>query len=58
MIEDLYGYIDQILYEFEGQLSLTDIYHMTFKEITYMRKHRSKIREERAKNPTLKDIVG
>nr|DAJ90343.1 MAG TPA: hypothetical protein [Caudoviricetes sp.] len=31
---------------------------MTFKEITYLRKHRAKIREERAKNPTLKDLVG
>ena len=58
MIQDLYDYIDQILYEFDGQLSLNDIYNTTFKEIAYLRKHRLKIREERAKNPTLKDLVG
>jgi len=34
------GYVDDILDEFNGQLSINDIYHMTKKEIEYLREHR------------------
>lgn len=33
-------YADDILYEFDGQLSFSDIKHMTYKELGYMRAHR------------------
>ena len=49
-------YVDKVLDEFNGQLSINDIYHMTYKELGYLRKHRQKINEARSKNPTLKDI--
>lgn len=48
------GYIDQVLYDFGGQLSIQDIYHMTYKEIGYMRQHRKKLIAERG--PTLRDM--
>lgn len=48
------NYIDQVLYDFNGQLSINDIYHMTYKEIGYMRNHRRKLIEERG--PTLGDL--
>lgn len=32
--------IDDVLLEFRGQLSLSDIYHMTYKELNYLRRHR------------------
>ena len=51
------AYVDQILYEFEGQLSVNDIYNMTNKELEYLRRHRLKIREARAKNPSLGDLL-
>jgi len=37
------GYVDEVLEEFQGQLSIEDIYHMTYKEIGYLRKHRQMI---------------
>lgn len=51
------GFVDEILYEFKGQLSISDIYHMTHKELGYLRKHRQKLRELAAKKPTLEDVV-
>lgn len=48
------GYVDSVLDEFDGQLSLQDIYHMTYKEIGYMRKHRAALKKK--KGPSLKDI--
>lgn len=47
-------YVDAVIDEFDGQLSLQDIYHMTYKELGYMRKHREKMNKE--KGPQLKDI--
>ena len=32
--------VDEVLFEFRGQLSLNDIYHMTYKELGYLREHR------------------
>ena len=32
--------VDDILFEFRGQLSIQDIYHMTYKELGYLREHR------------------
>lgn len=37
------GYIDDILEEFQGQISVQDIERMTYKEIGYLRKHRQMI---------------
>jgi hypothetical protein len=51
------AYVDTILYEFKGDLSINDIYHMTYKELGYLRKHRAKIYEEKAKNPSLTDAI-
>lgn len=45
-------YIDDVLDEFGGQLSLNDIYTMTYKEIGYMRKHRKEINKR--KGPPIK----
>ena len=35
--------VDEILFEFRGQLSLDDIYHMSYKELGYLREHRRKM---------------
>lgn len=48
------GYVDDILYEFKGQLSIQDIYHMTYKEIGYMRKHRAELNKKNG--PDLNDL--
>lgn len=40
--------IDDILMEFRGQLSIDDILHLTYKELSYLRKHRQ---QKNAKNP-------
>lgn len=45
------GFIDEVLWEFKGQLTLQDVYSMTYKELGYLRKHRAKIREAMAKQP-------
>jgi hypothetical protein len=34
------GLVDDILYEFRGQLRLEDIYRLTYKELAYLREHR------------------
>ena len=47
-------YVNIVLDEFNGQLSINDIYHMTYKELGYLRKHRAKL--NKSKNPTLKDL--
>lgn len=49
------GYIDDILDEFNGQLSIQDIYHMTYKEIGYLRKHRAELIKKRG--PRLQDMA-
>jgi len=35
-------FVDDVLYEFDGQLSFSDIKNMTYKEIGYLRAHRKK----------------
>ena len=48
------GYVDMVLDEFDGQLSITDIYNMTYKEIGYLRKHRQELNKK--KQPNLSDL--
>ena len=48
------NYVDDILDEFKGQISINDIYHMTYKEIGYLRKHRAEMNKKRG--PTLSDV--
>lgn len=45
------GFIDQVLYEFGGDLSYHDILHMTHKELGYLRNHRRKLKEAGAITP-------
>ena len=37
------GMVDSILYEFKGQLSISDIYNMTYKELYYLKQHREEL---------------
>lgn len=53
-MEDVYGYIDDVLYEFDGQLKYHDILNMTYKEIGYLMKHRKALKEKLG--PTMKDL--
>jgi len=41
------AYINEILDEFDGQLSIDDIEHKTYKEIGYLRIHRRKLNERK-----------
>jgi hypothetical protein len=53
--------VDDVLLEFGNQLSISDIYGMTFKELGYLREHRRMIREtkpEVIQNQVLSNIVG
>jgi hypothetical protein len=43
------GLIEQVLDEFDGQLSKTEIEHMTFKELQYLRDRREKRKLMKAK---------
>lgn len=49
------NYVDMILEEFHGQLSINDIYHMTYKEMGYLRRHRAMMVKERG--PKLSDMT-
>lgn len=48
------NYVDIVLDEFGGQLSINDIYSMTYKEIGYLRKHRQELIKR--KQPNINDI--
>lgn len=48
-------YVDTVLEEFRGQISINDIYHMTYKEMGYLRKHRAKMIKDRG--PRLGDMT-
>jgi hypothetical protein len=48
------GYVDDILDEFDKQLSIQDIYHMTYKELEYLRKHRRELMKR--KHPAGKEL--
>lgn len=41
-------FVDDVLYEFDGQLSFSDIKNMTYKEIGYLRAHRKKVHPKEA----------
>lgn len=41
-------FVDDVLYEFDGQLSYSDIKNMTYKEIGYLRAHRKKFHPKEA----------
>ena len=41
------AYVDDILDEFSGQISINDIYHMTYKELGYLRKHRRELNKKK-----------
>lgn len=43
------NYVDDILDEFSGQLTIDQIYHMTYKELGYLRKHRQKLNKQKSK---------
>lgn len=51
--------IDNVLYEFKGQLRLEDIYHMTYKELGYLRERRRARMSEKnvAENEAIKEIL-
>ena len=49
------GYVDMVLDEFNGQLSINDIYQMTYKEIGYLRKHRQELLKKR--QPDLNSLM-
>jgi hypothetical protein len=42
--------VDDILYEFEGQLTYSEILEMTYKEIDILRKHRRSRKQAEAKS--------
>lgn len=48
------SYVDLVLDEFSGQLSINDIYSMTYKEVGYLRKHRQELNKK--KQPNFDDI--
>ena len=51
--------VDDVLYEFKGQLSLDEIYHMTYKELGYLREHRRERLKDRnvAQNEAVKEML-
>lgn len=42
--------IDNILEEFNGQISISDILNLTLKELAYLRQHRQKLNDKKIKN--------
>jgi hypothetical protein len=43
------GFVADTLEEFQGQLSINDIYNMTYKELGYLRKRRADILKAKEK---------
>lgn len=41
-------FVDDILYEFDGQLTVSEIKELTYKELGYLRKHRKKVHPREA----------
>ena len=54
------GLVDDILYEFKGQLRIEDIYHLTFKELAYLREHRmNRLKDKNiAQGEAMRDLLG
>lgn len=50
-------YIDDILYEFDGQISVSEIKQLTYKELGYLRAHRKKFHPREAEALT-KALMG
>lgn len=50
-------FCDDILYEFDGQLSINEIKSMTYKELGYLRAHRRKHHPREAEMVT-KSLLG
>lgn len=50
-------YIDDILYEFDGQISVSEIKQLTYKELGYLRAHRKKFHPREAESLT-KALLG
>lgn len=50
-------FVDDILYEFDGQLSVADIKAMTYKELGYLRAHR-KAHHPREADALAKGLLG
>lgn len=48
------GLVNDVLDEFDGQLSIHDIGQMTYKELGYLRKHRQELNKK--KQPKMKDL--
>jgi hypothetical protein len=49
-------WVDEILDEFNGQISIEEIYKSTYKEIGYLRKHRKELNKNKNKNNPLGNI--
>jgi hypothetical protein len=60
MIKSFMGLVDDILYEFKGQLRLEDIYQLTYKELAYLREHRmNRLKDKNAaQNEALQGLIG
>lgn len=44
------AFVNKVLDEFSGQLSVQDIYQMTYKELGYLRRHREELIKLKNKN--------
>lgn len=53
------GLVDDVLYEFKGQLRLEDIYSLTYKELNYLREHRlNKLKDKNvAQTEAIQDLM-
>ena len=52
--------IDEVLFEFRGQLTISDIYNMTYKELGYLREHRREMMSNKkvAEADAIQSMVG
>lgn len=59
MIQAFMGLVDDVLYEFKGQLRLEDIYRLTYKELSYLREHRlNKLKDKNvAQSEAMRELV-
>ena len=59
MIKSFMGLVDDVLWEFKGQLRVEDIYQMTYKELGYLREHRrDRLKDKNvAQSEALKEMV-
>ena len=52
--------VDEVLFEFRGQLRIEDIYNMTYKELGYLREHRREMMSNKqvAQADAVQSMVG